>query len=147
MESARPNRPREISLSTTPDAAALQQLRLGDIVYLDGLIYTAREGYMRALEQGGNIPMELPAQSAANFTAPAATIHPDGSFSLGAVTATASFRLQNLRLNGLPVLVQPSLAKAACRPKIIKIILSRRRYLSVYCRVWYRRIIRSCRGG
>lgn len=94
MESARPNRPREISLSTTPDAAALQKLRLGDIVYLDGLIYTAREGvYMRALEQGGNIPMELPAQSAANFhCSPAATIHPDGSFSLGAVTATASFR-------------------------------------------------------
>ncbi|MGB1176761.1 MAG: fumarate hydratase, partial [Candidatus Puniceispirillaceae bacterium] len=44
-------KPREIRLSTTPTAEAVAALRLGDIVYLDGLIYTAREGvYMRALE-------------------------------------------------------------------------------------------------
>ena len=44
--------PREIRLSTTPDQADLDALALGDIVYLDGLIYTAREGvYMRALEE------------------------------------------------------------------------------------------------
>ena len=94
MESNKPAGPRQISLSTTPTVEDLRQLRLGDIIYLDGLIYTAREGvYMRALEQGGNIPMELPAESAANFhCSPAATINSDGSFSLGAVTATASFR-------------------------------------------------------
>ena len=87
-------KPRQIRLSTTPTPEALAGLRLGDIVYLDGLIYTAREGvYMRALEQRANIPMELPAQSAANFhCSPAATINPDGSFTMGAVTATASFR-------------------------------------------------------
>ena len=34
--------PREIRLSTTPDKADLDALELGDIVYLDGLIYTAR---------------------------------------------------------------------------------------------------------
>ena len=62
------NRPREIRLSTTPTPEALAELRLGDIVYLDGLMYTAREGvYMRALEDTANIPMELPGQSAANF--------------------------------------------------------------------------------
>ena len=85
---------REVRLSTTPSPEALADLRLGDIVYLDGLIYTAREGvYMRALEDKANIPMELPQQSAANFhCSPAATINPDGSFTLGAVTATASFR-------------------------------------------------------
>ena len=45
--------PREIRLSTTPDRADLDALELGDIVWLDGLIYTAREGvYMRALDQG-----------------------------------------------------------------------------------------------
>ncbi|MGB1357369.1 MAG: fumarate hydratase C-terminal domain-containing protein, partial [Candidatus Puniceispirillaceae bacterium] len=87
-------KPREIRLSTTPTAEAVAALRLGDIVYLDGLIYTAREGvYMRALEDKANIPMELPAQSAANFhCSPAANIRDDGSFDLGAVTATASFR-------------------------------------------------------
>ncbi len=87
-------RPREIRLSTTPSADDLAGLKLGDIVYLDGLMYTAREGvYRRALEDKANIPMELPAQSAANFhCSPAARINPDGSFDMGAVTATASFR-------------------------------------------------------
>jgi L(+)-tartrate dehydratase beta subunit len=88
------SKPREIRLSTTPTQKALAALRLGDIVYLDGLIYTAREGvYMRALEQNANIPMELPRDSAANFhCSPAAAIDPDGSYRVGAVTATASFR-------------------------------------------------------
>ncbi|WP_299843565.1 fumarate hydratase C-terminal domain-containing protein [uncultured Roseovarius sp.] len=87
-------KPREIRLSTTPTPEALAELRLGDIVYLDGLLYTAREGvYMRALEDKANIPMELPSESAANFhCSPAAAIREDGSFDLGAVTATASFR-------------------------------------------------------
>lgn len=85
---------RELRLSTTPTDAAIQDLQLGDIVYLDGLLYTAREGvYKRALEDQANIPMDLPAQSAANFhCSPAARINPDGSFDMGAVTATASFR-------------------------------------------------------
>jgi len=88
------SKPREIRLSTTPTPEAIAALRLGDIVYLDGIIYTAREGvYMRALEHKANIPMELPAQSAANFhCSPAAAIRSDGSFDMGAVTATASFR-------------------------------------------------------
>lgn len=86
--------PREIILSTTPSDADIAKLRLGDVVYLSGLMYTAREGvYMRALEERANIPMELPAQSAANFhCSPAARINPDGTFDMGAVTATASFR-------------------------------------------------------
>ena len=85
---------REIRLSTTPSHEAIADLRLGDVVYLDGLMYTAREGvYMRALEENANIPMELPSQSATNFhCSPAARINPDGSFDMGAVTATASFR-------------------------------------------------------
>ncbi|MEL6337126.1 MAG: fumarate hydratase, partial [Pseudomonadota bacterium] len=36
--------PREVRLSTTPSAEAVADLGLGDIVYLDGLMYTAREG-------------------------------------------------------------------------------------------------------
>jgi len=87
-------KPREIRLSTTPTEEKLAALKLGDIVYLDGLLYTAREGvYKRALEDKANIPMELPSESAANFhCSPAAVIRDDGSFDMGAVTATASFR-------------------------------------------------------
>ena len=87
-------KPRQIELSTTPTAEEIAEVRLGDIVYLNGLIYTAREGvYKRALEEQANIPMELPSDSAANFhCSPAAAIREDGSFDLGAVTATASFR-------------------------------------------------------
>ncbi len=86
--------PRQIRLSTTPTHEDLAALKLGDIVYLDGLMYTAREGvYMRALEERANIPMDLPRESAANFhCSPAASINPDGTFNMGAVTATASFR-------------------------------------------------------
>lgn len=88
------NGPREVRLSTTPTPEAIADLRLGDVVYLDGLIYTAREGvYKRALEDKANIPMDLPIESAANFhCSPAARINEDGSFDMGAVTATASFR-------------------------------------------------------
>ena len=88
------NKPRKIRLSANPTAEALADLRIGDIVYLDGTVYTAREGvYKRVLEDGIAMPMDLPADSAANFhCSPAATQHDDGSFDLGAVTATASFR-------------------------------------------------------
>ena len=87
---------RELRLSTTPTAEAVADLRLGDVVYLDGLMYTAREGvYTRALEDKANLPMDLPVDSAANFhCSPAARINDDGSFAMGAVTATASFRFR-----------------------------------------------------
>ena len=55
-------------LSTTPTREELSALAIGDIVHLDGLIYTAREGvYKRALEEGEALPANLPADSAANF--------------------------------------------------------------------------------
>lgn len=89
-----PSKPKQIRLSTTPSREALEALQIGDIVYLDGLIYTGREGvYMRAIESGEPLPLNLPQDSAANFhCSPAATVEADGSFNMGAVTATASFR-------------------------------------------------------
>ena len=85
---------REVDLSTTPTDEAIADLCLGDIVYLTGLMYTAREGvYKHVLEAKLNVPMELPSQSVANFhCSPAARINHDGTFEMGAVTATASFR-------------------------------------------------------
>lgn len=86
--------PHQVRLSTTPGPAEIAALSLGDVVYLDGLLYTAREGvYRRALEERSPIPIELPRDSATNFhCSPAATIRKDGSYEMGAVTATASFR-------------------------------------------------------
>lgn len=86
--------PEQVRLPTTPAPGDLAALRLGDVVYLDGLMYTAREGvYARALDKGHPLPVDLPAVSAANFhCSPAATIHEDGRIEVGAVTGTSSFR-------------------------------------------------------
>lgn len=85
---------KKVRLNTEPTPEALDALNLGDVVYLDGTVYTAREGaYMRAIEGGDGLPMDLPKESGANFhCSPAASIADDGSISMGAVTATASFR-------------------------------------------------------
>ena len=91
---AHANGPSPIRLSTSPSPEDLAKLNIGDIIYLDGAVYTAREGvYMRVCQDGEDLPIDLPAESAANFhCSPAATQHDDGSFTMGAVTATASFR-------------------------------------------------------
>ena len=81
-------------LSTNPDHEDLAALTIGDVVYLDGVIYTAREKvYQKVVEDGARLPMDLPGESAANFhCSPAAAPRPDGGYSVSAVTATASFR-------------------------------------------------------
>ena len=73
-------KPNKIRLSTNPTNKALSKLKIGDIVYLDGVVYTGREGvYMSAIEDGEPIPMDLPAESAANFhCSPAAVQNEDG---------------------------------------------------------------------
>ncbi|MGZ0189990.1 MAG: fumarate hydratase C-terminal domain-containing protein [Alphaproteobacteria bacterium] len=85
---------KKIRLNTEPTPEALAALNIGDIVYLDGTVYTGREGvYMRALQDGETIPMDLPTESGANFhCSPAASIADDGTINMGSVTATASFR-------------------------------------------------------
>lgn len=83
-----------VRLSTSPKAKDLQALQLGQIVYLDGTIFTAREGvYKKVVEEGSSLPEGLTTISATNFhCSPAANILDDGSYDIGAVTATASFR-------------------------------------------------------
>lgn len=85
---------KKVRLNTEPTREALSELSIGDVVYLDGTVYTAREGvYRRACEEDVPLPLDLPAESGANFhCSPAATIRDDGTFNMGAVTATASFR-------------------------------------------------------
>ncbi|MGI9484690.1 MAG: fumarate hydratase C-terminal domain-containing protein [Geminicoccaceae bacterium] len=90
----RGGQPARIRLSTSPVPAALAELKIGDVVYLDGVVYTAREGvYQKVVDDGASLPSGLVDLSAANFhCSPAAVQHEDGSFEMGAVTATASFR-------------------------------------------------------
>lgn len=89
---------KKIRLSTNPDLATLNALEIGNIVYLDGVVYTAREGvYMKVLEEGAALPLNLPEDSATNFhcSPAAAPISDPGSnkgYKVSAVTATASFR-------------------------------------------------------
>lgn len=107
-----PAKPKQVRLSTTPTRDALAALSIGDIVYLDGLLYTAREGvYMRAVDDRVPLPPELLKESWTNFhCSPAATIEPDGRYNVGAVTATASFRFSKwigewLDLSGAKLIV------------------------------------------
>ncbi len=72
----------------------LRKLEIGTVVYLTGRVYTAREGvYKRAVEDGHGLPAPPEELGFANFhCSPAASIEPDGTYNMGAVTATASFR-------------------------------------------------------
>src|ERR1700732_3439774 len=76
--------------ASTEDWRALE---LGQVVYLTGRVFTAREGvYKRAVEDGAGMPAGQDALGRVNFhCSPAASINADGSYTVGAVTAAASF--------------------------------------------------------
>jgi L(+)-tartrate dehydratase beta subunit len=84
----------EVHLSTPVSAEAIGSLKLGDVVYLSGVLYTAREGvYRQVVDKGQPLPAGLRELTNVNFhCSPAASVRPDGSYSVEAVTATASFR-------------------------------------------------------
>jgi len=84
----------EVRLSTPVSAEAISRLKLGDVVYLDGILYTAREGvYRKVVDLGHGLPAGVRQLTNVNFhCSPAATVRPDGSYAVEAVTATASFR-------------------------------------------------------
>ena len=71
----------------------LRKLEIGTVVYLTGRVFTAREGvYKRAIEDGFGMPASRDALGIVNFhCSPAAAVNADGSHTVGAVTATASF--------------------------------------------------------
>src|SRR5262245_35933503 len=72
----------------------LRSLEIGAVAYHSCRIFTAREGvYQRAIEEGAGMPAGRDALGLTNFhCSPAAAVNPDGSYTVGAVTATASFR-------------------------------------------------------
>lgn len=84
----------EVHLTTPVSAEAIRSLKLGDVVYVSGALYTAREGvYRQVVDKGLPLPAGLRELTNVNFhCSPAASVRPDGSYSVEAVTATASFR-------------------------------------------------------
>jgi len=99
-----------LNLPATPeDIAALE---LGSIVYMNGVVYTAREGvYQKVIGEGQPLPVDLTGISNANFhCSPAAAQQDDGSYRIGGVTATASFRFSKwmrewLELTGTKIII------------------------------------------
>jgi L(+)-tartrate dehydratase beta subunit len=84
----------EVRLTTPVPDADLARLKLGDVVYLDGFVYTAREGvYRKVVDEGRGLPDSVRRLTNVNFhCSPAASLRPDGRYAVEAVTATASFR-------------------------------------------------------
>jgi L(+)-tartrate dehydratase beta subunit len=87
-------RMREIHLAMPVGEDELQTLELGDVVYLSGVLYTAREGvYRKVVDHGVPMPASVTAATNVNFhCSPAAALRADGTYAVEAVTATASFR-------------------------------------------------------
>jgi L(+)-tartrate dehydratase beta subunit len=87
-------RMREVQLSTPVSEAAIGSLELGDVVYVTGVLYTAREGvYRKVVDQGVPLPASVTTATNVNFhCSPAAAVRLDGTYAVEAVTATASFR-------------------------------------------------------
>ncbi|MEE8123685.1 MAG: fumarate hydratase C-terminal domain-containing protein, partial [Alphaproteobacteria bacterium] len=85
---------RSVRLTVPVRPEDLDALELGTVVYLDGVIYTARERlYQRIIAEGHPPPVDFASLSNVNFhCSPAASRRDDGTFNIGAVTGTASFR-------------------------------------------------------
>lgn len=85
---------KQVRLQTPISDEDIQKLEIGTVVFLDGLIYTAREGiYERVLEKDEYPPVDFAKLTNVNFhCSPAAATNDDGTHNIGAVTATASFR-------------------------------------------------------
>lgn len=85
---------KEFTLDLPATPAAIAELTPGSIVFLNGIVYTAREGvYESVLNGGGKLPGNLANISNVNFhCSPAAAPDNKGGYVIGGVTATASFR-------------------------------------------------------
>ena len=83
-----------VQLKLPASTDELRKLEIGSVAYLSGRLFTAREGvYQHAIEDGAGMPASREALGIVNFhCSPAASINADGSYNVGAVTATASFR-------------------------------------------------------
>jgi L(+)-tartrate dehydratase beta subunit len=105
-----------VELALPASTEDLAKLEIGMVVYLTGRVFTAREGvYKRAVEDGLGLPVAAAdvrtLMGTANFhCSPAASVNADGTYTVGAVTATASFRFAKwldgwFKLSGCNVII------------------------------------------
>ncbi len=85
---------KRVNLTLPAKPEDIAALEIGSIVFLSGVVYTARERvYEKVMNEGHALPAGLTDISNVNFhCSPAAAIDGDGGFRIGGVTATASFR-------------------------------------------------------
>ncbi len=103
---------KEVDLTLPATDEQIAALKPGNIVFLTGVVYTAREGaYEKILNQGVALPDGLIEKSNVNFhCSPAASKDDSGEYTVGGVTATASFRFskymaQWLDLTGTKIVI------------------------------------------
>jgi L(+)-tartrate dehydratase beta subunit len=85
---------RQLRLAVPLEESDLRQLEIGDVVFLDGVIFTGREGlYSRIFDQGHEPPVDITSVSNVTFhCSPAVNEISPGEYHIPAVSATASFR-------------------------------------------------------
>src|SRR6478736_5192949 len=85
---------REFSLSVPLSEANVRQLRAGDVVYLNGPIFTARDGVFEyMLGQGHAAPIDIRQTcNVASTSSPAGVEVSPGVFEVASLQATAGFR-------------------------------------------------------
>jgi L(+)-tartrate dehydratase beta subunit len=103
---------KEVRLTTPVTKEQLKGLEIGNVVYIDGVIYTARESvYKKVITDGIAPPEDFATLGNVNFhCSPAAMVEDDGTLNVGAVTATASFRFSKwmadwFRVSGAKVII------------------------------------------
>ena len=87
---------RELRLNTPLTENDLHTLRIGDLVYLDGVVFTGREGvYQMLFEKNIAPPLNLADLTNVTFhCSPAVAEDEAGKYRIPSVTATASFRFK-----------------------------------------------------
>lgn len=73
---------------------AVRELRIGDVVFLDGLLHTGRGlFYQHVLEKGNRVPLDIAATCNVQMhAAPAGLEEAPGKYRISSIQATASFR-------------------------------------------------------
>jgi len=116
---------REVRLKLPATPEAIADLRPGDVAYLTGVVYTAREGvYERVLNNGEKLPEGLVEITNANFHCSPAAAPEGNGYRIGGVTATASFRFSKymadwLDLTGTKIVI----GKGGMTPEDIRNVL------------------------
>ncbi|UCH10001.1 MAG: fumarate hydratase C-terminal domain-containing protein [Fidelibacterota bacterium] len=126
-------RMRQWQLRTPLSEEDIGRLQIGDIVFLDGCLFTGREGfYHRLFDLGEAPPVDLPTISNVTFhCSPAVNETSPGVYHIPAVSATASFRFDKY----LPLLfeqhgVRAVIGKGGMQPEVYQEVF--RKYKAVY---------------